>query len=216
MLGAILSVTTQTTRSSTTAAAQEVALQVARRPQEICALEPTACDGGGLALTTLALGSRGLTGTIATELGQLTSLETLDLSSNGLSGSIPTELGLMGPGLRALIVRGNFLSGVIPSELGLLTKIQSLHLQGNTLSGAIPSELGKLQPISCYLLERQWGLAATADSNHFACPPPSLPISCAQGGLSYMGRDAHTPGICGTAAALKYAANLDENTQPET
>ena len=65
------------------------------------------------------------------------------LNSNRLSGSIPTELGNL-TGLEDLRLHNNKLSGTIPTELGQLSSLTSLSLGDNQLSGSIPTELGNL------------------------------------------------------------------------
>ena len=67
-----------------------------------------------------------LTGTIPSELGNLTNLRGLTLSQNQLAGSIPAELGSLTQ-LVELLLWNNELTGSIPSELGNLTNLQSLH-----------------------------------------------------------------------------------------
>ena len=84
-----------------------------------------------------------LTGTIPPELGDLDSLLDLWLSSNDLTGTIPSELGNLGS-LLALSLSKNDLDGTIPPELGDLDSLQFLLLSQNQLTGTIPSELGNL------------------------------------------------------------------------
>jgi len=91
----------------------------------------------------LRLTSNKLTGSIPTELGNLTALTFIDLSGNQLSGAIPTELGNL-TALNNLVLSRNNLTGSIPAELGNLTALRSLRLGRNQLSGAIPTELGNL------------------------------------------------------------------------
>ncbi|KAI8822813.1 hypothetical protein BJ741DRAFT_86809 [Chytriomyces cf. hyalinus JEL632] len=88
-----------------------------------------------------------LTGTIPTELGQLTSLTQLYLSSNQLTGSIPTELGRL-TSLNTLSLSSNQLTGSIPTELGRLTSLKTLRLASNRLSGSIPCEFSNLKALS--------------------------------------------------------------------
>ena len=94
----------------------------------------------------LRLSNNGLSGTIPTELGNLTRLDILFLSSNELSGTIPSELGNL-TRLEYLYLSENELSGTIPPELGNLTLLEYLYLNDNALSGTIPTELGNLSSL---------------------------------------------------------------------
>ena len=91
----------------------------------------------------LHLYENGLSGTIPSELGNLTDLQWLEFSSNQLSGEIPEELGNL-TNLGSLGLFSNQLSGEIPEELGNLTNLQWLEFSSNQLSGEIPEELGNL------------------------------------------------------------------------
>ena len=111
-------------------------------------------DGSGR-VTSLALSSNGLSGTIPPALGQLTQLQGLNLEFNKLSGEIPPELGRL-TNLQSLNLEFNKLSwgdsagswpgGLTnlqglnlvqqsPLALAQLTNLQSLSLGGNELSG---------------------------------------------------------------------------------
>ncbi len=57
-----------------------------------------------------------------------------------MTGSIPTELGNLSRLLR-LSLADNDLSGSIPTQLGSLSKVTHLHLGGNKLTGCVPSAL---------------------------------------------------------------------------
>ena len=94
-------------------------------------------------VTNLNLGSNELTGSIPTELDQLTQLQMLNLHRNQLTGPIPTELGQLTQ-LQVLNLFTNQLTGPIPTELGQLTQLQVLNLFTNQLTGPIPTELGQL------------------------------------------------------------------------
>ena len=104
-------------------------------------------------LSYLNLRSNDLTGSIPSELGNLSSLTDLDLSSNDLTGSIPSELGNLSS-LTDLDLRSNDLTGSIPSELGNLSSLADLDLGSNALAGPIPSELGNLSSLSRLTLSR--------------------------------------------------------------
>ena len=94
-------------------------------------------------LESLVLRSNQLSGTIPPELFKLTNLVRLDLSYNRLSGTIPSEMGKI-TYLERLLLHANELSGAIPSELGNLTNLTGLSLCCNKLTGTIPSELSNL------------------------------------------------------------------------
>ena len=103
--------------------------------------------GNLTALTSLHLSGNNLNGTIPTELGNLTALTSLSLFWNQLRGIIPTELDNL-TALTELALGGNQLSGTIPTELGNLTALTELVLGGNQLSGTIPTELGNLTALT--------------------------------------------------------------------
>ncbi len=94
-------------------------------------------------VTDIVLPNAGLSGTIASELGNLTNLVNLNLNNNQLSGSIPQELGDL-DNLQTLFLNANQLSGEIPAQLGHLNSLKFLFLFYNELSGEIPVELGNL------------------------------------------------------------------------
>ncbi len=84
-----------------------------------------------------------LSGAIPPELGSLTNLTSLELWENELTGEIPAELGSL-TNLTSLGLSDNRLTGEIPAELGSLTNLRLLQLTGNELTGEIPAELGSL------------------------------------------------------------------------
>ena len=96
----------------------------------------TELDFGGF------LGSIGLRGGIAPEIGNLHELESLVLNQNDLSGPIPSELGNL-RGLERLDLSRNQLSGEIPPELGSIGQLTNLDLSHNQLSGEITTELAE-------------------------------------------------------------------------
>ena len=105
-------------------------------------------DVGDLSkLTQLLLQDNQLTGSIPVDLGDLSNLLSLKLSNNQLTGSIPSELADL-TSLSVLELSFNQLTGSIPSELGGLSGLAGLNLSFNQLSGTIPSELGGLSGLA--------------------------------------------------------------------
>ena len=94
-------------------------------------------------VTELNLYGSQLTGTIPSELGNLTKLRALLLSNNRLSGPVPDSLGRLS-NLEALDLWGNELTGAIPANLGRLARLRSLSLGENELTGPIPVWLENL------------------------------------------------------------------------
>ena len=94
-------------------------------------------------LVRLTLLGNNLTGSIPVALGSLTSLQFCNLHDNQLTGAIPTQLGQLAE-LTHLRLDNNQLTGEIPAELGNLTNLRYLYLHDNQLTGEIPTELGGL------------------------------------------------------------------------
>jgi len=94
-------------------------------------------------VTGLHLFNNNLTGTIPSEIENLSNIRKLDLQLNKLTGPIPEEIGNLS-NLDTLYLNNNQLNDTIPEELGDLTNIQYLYLNNNQLIGPIPPELGNL------------------------------------------------------------------------
>jgi Leucine-rich repeat (LRR) protein len=69
-------------------------------------------------------------------------LTLLEIDLNQLSGTIPSELGQL-TSLQYLYLANN-LTGTIPSELGELTSLLQIDLEYNNPTGTIPSEFSQL------------------------------------------------------------------------
>jgi Leucine-rich repeat (LRR) protein len=106
-----------------------------------CSWYGVSCSGGHV--SKLYLDSNKLTGSIPSELGNLSMLREIWLGSNQLTGTIPRKLGTLS-NLWMLDLDGNQLTGSIPRELGNLSNLGWFFLSDNQLTGPIPSELGKL------------------------------------------------------------------------
>jgi len=97
-----------------------------------------------------------LTGTLPSELGDLTGLVNLNITcvtdtsrdNYSLCNTLPITAGLLTMGL----------DGSIPDELGKLTNLRTLYLQGNRLTGSIPDELGDLTALRTLWLQGNYRL----------------------------------------------------------
>ena len=95
------------------------------------------------ALRALLLRFNQLTGSIPTQLGNLADLENLQLHDNRLTGPIPTQLGNL-TNLDSLWLRDNQLTGPVPTQLGDMASLRLIYLQDNQLTGSIPTQLSYL------------------------------------------------------------------------
>ncbi|KAK3260364.1 hypothetical protein CYMTET_30672 [Cymbomonas tetramitiformis] len=70
-----------------------------------------------------------------------------DETSRGvLTGTLPSELGEL-THITSIYLKGQ-LSGTLPTELGDVTALQHLWLADNNLSGSLPTELGRLYDLA--------------------------------------------------------------------
>jgi hypothetical protein len=88
-----------------------------------------------------------LSGSILTNIGQLSLLELLHLSISHLTGSIPSEIGFL-VGLTDLMVENNMLTGSLPSEMGRLTDLLAVYMSNNLLTGSIPADLVSISSLA--------------------------------------------------------------------
>lgn len=81
-----------------------------------------------------------LSGTLPTEVGELSTLASFSLTENDLFGPIPSEMGNIGA-MRRLWLYKNRLSGAIPPELANMAAIEILRLEENNFSGSMPAAI---------------------------------------------------------------------------
>ena len=99
---------------------------------------------------SLSVWNSQLSGTIPTEIGELTNLETLNLGLNNFTGEIPASFGNL-INLENLNLRQNQISGIIPTDLQNLTNLKYLDLSYNLISGNISDWVGSLNELE-YLI----------------------------------------------------------------
>ncbi|KAL3848767.1 hypothetical protein ACJIZ3_010649 [Penstemon smallii] len=88
-----------------------------------------------------------ISGTIPSEIGNLSSLFLLNLGDNNLNGMIPETLGRL-RNVQHLSINGNKLHGPIPNSFCNLESMFRISLQENKLSGQIPDCLGNLPSLT--------------------------------------------------------------------
>ena len=102
---------------------------------------------------SIYLGPNNLEGTTPTQLALLTRLTYLNLRSNDLSGVVPTQLGELNRTLEYVALHQNALSGTMPTQLGRLGALTTLNAKTNTISGVLPSEMGGMRALASLVLQ---------------------------------------------------------------
>jgi Leucine-rich repeat (LRR) protein len=108
-------------------------------------------------LQQLHMTSLGLTGSIPTQIFQLTSLTGLFANYNKFSGHLSSAISNL-RALEEIYLFGSDISGQIPSELGLLTNLKVATLAENSFSGTLPPELNSLTSLQTFAINRAAGL----------------------------------------------------------
>ncbi|KAH9714617.1 protein kinase domain-containing protein [Citrus sinensis] len=116
----------------------------------VCNWTGVACDVHSHRVTVLNISSLNLTGTIPSQLGNLSSLQSLNLSFNRLSSSIPSAIFTIYT-LQNVSLRKNQLTGTFPSFIFNKSSLQHLDFSFNTLSGEIPANICSNFPFLEYL-----------------------------------------------------------------
>jgi prepilin-type N-terminal cleavage/methylation domain-containing protein len=109
-----------------------------------CSWFGVTCSAGNV--DSVSLPNNNLTGSLPTEIGNLTGLTTLNLTGNAITGSIPPQIGRL-TDLSTLDLSDNQLDGVIPKTIGNNTNLSILNLSLNALDGQIPSSIGRLSTL---------------------------------------------------------------------
>jgi Leucine-rich repeat (LRR) protein len=102
-------------------------------------------------LTGFNFSNNKLQGNIPKEIGKLTKMQQISLSNNNLQGAIPPEIGLL-ENLEILYLAFNRLNNVIPFQISNLSKLQHLMLGYNEFSGVLPPEMSRLSKLTAFLI----------------------------------------------------------------
>jgi hypothetical protein len=97
------------------------------------------CDGALTTVTEIVLPTNNLTGSLPSDLNNLTNLTNFSVAGNQLSGAIPALSGLTA--LQYFLVQHNQFTGSIP-ELTGLTSLVAFDVGSNRLTGSIPALTG--------------------------------------------------------------------------
>jgi len=109
------------------------------------------------------LSNNNLTGTIPSQIGELSALTRLIMHANNLSGNIPATIGNASE-LRQIWLFSNQLNGILPNEIGNLTHLTHLGLGNNQLTGSVPASYGNLSNLGFLTLKNN-NLSGCFDTN---------------------------------------------------
>ena len=93
-----------------------------------------------------------LSGSIPSQMGNISSLEWLILDNNKFTGSIPNELKNL-ESIAWIHLNANFLTGSIPDMFQTMPNLTDLYMAHNQLSGSIPDSIWALESIFRLLLD---------------------------------------------------------------
>ena len=95
------------------------------------------------------LSNNDLSGSVPSQLADISSLQRLNLSGNNITGSLPNRVGDL-IDLEELYIDNNNFAGRLPSQIGGLRKLRKLTFNNNEFVGRIPDSFTSLN------LERFW------------------------------------------------------------
>jgi hypothetical protein len=138
----------------------------------------------GSEVTEFVKSNMNMAGTLASQIGLLTSLVNIQLSSNDLSGSLPSQIGLLSKMTSTFELFSNRFIGSLPSQIGQLTLLTKILLYSNQFCDDIPSEVSVLssQITSGFKITtgNSLGTICCVAYSPFICPtstPTSLPTT---------------------------------------
>ncbi|XP_043705330.1 probable LRR receptor-like serine/threonine-protein kinase At3g47570 [Telopea speciosissima] len=100
----------------------------------------------------LRLHSRGLVGSVAPEIGNLSFLQEISLQNNSFHGEIPGQVSFLFR-LRYLSLNNNSFEGEIPPNISRCSNLMELRLYYNNIIGKIPVELGTLSKLRLIIIQ---------------------------------------------------------------
>jgi hypothetical protein len=126
---------------------------------------PTLLANGNIpSIFALWLDSNNVTGSIPASIGSNHSfLASLSITNTSLSGSIPTQIANL-TSLQRVWLFQNQLTGPIPAELAASPKLEVLELYQNSLTGTMPTQLCSRIAAATYTFK-----ALTVDCNQVPC-----------------------------------------------
>jgi Metallo-peptidase family M12/Putative metal-binding motif len=131
----------------------------------VCSWYGVVCNTAGR-VSSLNLGFNNLTGTIPSNITQLSYLTKINMYSNNLAtGSLPSFLNTL-PLLSYVDLGDNNYTGSIPSTYGSIANLRTLYLDNNTLTGTLPTSLANA-PIATMWLNNN-NLSGCVPSNYVA------------------------------------------------
>ncbi|KAL8102853.1 hypothetical protein AgCh_027395 [Apium graveolens] len=116
-----------------------------------CNWEGIICSKRHKRVTTINLSSKGLVGSMSSDIGNMSFLSEIILYNNNLQGMIPQEVHRLSR-LKVLNLGRNALEGNIPDTFGRAHRLVILELFSNKLTGMIPASVFNLSLLNVFNL----------------------------------------------------------------